>query len=105
MKSFKFALPLMLALVVSAYVKAEDAPAPAAKEESWSGVLAAKPADAKEGVVATLKVGDKVVTLWATDKKVAEELTAWAAKGAKAKVTGTKVDDANVKVSKAEAEK
>jgi hypothetical protein len=103
MKSFKFALPLMLALVVSAYVKAEDAPA--AKEESWTGVLAEKAKDAKEGVVAELKVGDKVVNLWAADEKVAKELGEWAKKGAKATVTGTKVDDANVKVSKAEAAK
>jgi hypothetical protein len=103
MKSFKFALPLMLALVVSAYVKAEDAPA--AKEESWSGTLVEKAKDAKEGVAAGLKVGDKTVSLWTEDKKLAGELADWAKKGAKAKVTGTKVDDANVKVAKVEQEK
>jgi hypothetical protein len=97
---FKYALPLVLALIVSASVTADE------QVESWTGTLAAKPADAKEGVVAVLKVkaGDKEVSvnLWATGEE-AKKLTDWAAKGAQAKISGTKVDDANVKVTKVEA--
>ena len=99
MKSLKFALPLMLALVVSANIKAEDAPK---KEESWTGKLEEKAKDAKEGVVASLKVGDKSVALWA-EGDVAKNLTEWAKKGAE--VTVTAVDAGNVKVSKAEPKK
>ncbi len=101
MKSLKFALPLMLALIVSANIKAEDAPK---KEESWTGTLAEKAKDAKEGVVATLKVGDKSVNLWA-EGDVAKNLADWAKKGAKVDVHGTAVDADNVKVSKAEPHK
>ncbi|HYF51353.1 MAG TPA: hypothetical protein VEJ63_18205 [Planctomycetota bacterium] len=99
MKSFKFALPLMLALVVSAYIQAEDKPA--AKEESWTGKLVEKAKDGKE--TAGLKVGDKTVALWA-EGDVAKNLTEWAAKGAEVTVTGV-MTDAGVKVSKAEPAK
>jgi hypothetical protein len=96
---FKYALPLVLALIVATGVRADD------KVESWSGKLAAKAADAKEGVVAVLnvKAGDKVVSvnLWATGEE-AKKLTELAAKGAEVTVSGTKVDDTNVKVAKVE---
>jgi hypothetical protein len=99
MKMFKYALPLFVFALMAAQVTAED------KVESWTGTLAAAPADAKAGVVATLTVkdGDKdvAVSLWA-EGDTAKELKEWAAKGAKAKVTGTKVDATNVKVTKVE---
>jgi hypothetical protein len=73
--------------------------------ETWMGTLAEKPKEAKEGVVAELKVkaGDKdtVVNLWA-DGEIAKELKDMAPNANKVKVTGTKVDAANVKVSKVE---
>jgi len=99
MKSFKFALPLMLAFVVSAYISADEKPA--AKEQDWTGALVEKAKDAAEGVVAGLKVGDKTVNLWA-EGDTAKHLADWAKKGAQVKVTGTAVDADNVKVSKAE---
>jgi hypothetical protein len=99
MKMFKYALPLFVFALMAAQVTAED------KVETWTGTLAAAPADAKAGVVATLTVkdGDKdvAVSLWA-EGDTAKELKEWAAKGAKAKVTGTKVDATNVKVTKVE---
>ena len=99
MKMVKFALPLVLFALMAAQVKADD------KVESWTGTLAAAPADAKAGVVATLKVkdGDKEVSVALTaEGDVAKELKEWAAKGAKAKISGTKVDATNVKVAKVE---
>jgi hypothetical protein len=102
MTSLKFALPMFVFLIIASQVKGADADA---KAETWTGTLAAAPAGAKDGVVAALKVkdGDKdvVVSLWA-DGDVAKDLKDWAAKGAKAKITGTKVDAANVKVTKVE---
>ncbi len=99
MRMVKFAIPLVLFALMAANVKADD------KVETWTGTLAAAPADAKAGVVATLKVkdGDKevAVALWA-EGDAAKELKEWAAKGAKAKVSGTKVDATNVKVTKLE---
>jgi hypothetical protein len=98
----KFALPLVLFALLAAKVQAAEGEA---KTETWTGTLAEKAKDAKEGVVAGLKVkeGDKevIVNLWA-EGEVAKELKEWAAKGAKAKVTGTKVDATNVKATKAE---
>ena len=99
MRMVKIALPLLVLALMAAQVTAED------KVETWTGVLAAAPADAKAGVVATLTVkdGDKdvVVALWA-EGDTAKEVKEWAAKGAKAKITGTKVDATNVKVTKIE---
>ncbi len=103
MKAFKFALPLVLALLVSTAAKAEEKPA--AKEGKWTGTLAEKGADAKAGVAAVLKVkdGDKEVSvnLWA-DGDTAKNLADWAKKGAKVEVHGEAVDATNVKVKKAE---
>jgi len=99
MRILKCAVPLVLLIAIAAQVRAED------KVESWTGTLAAAPAGAKEGVVAALKVkdGDKEVevNLWA-EGDTAKTLKEWAGKGAKAKITGTKVDAANVKVTKVE---
>jgi len=96
---FTFALPLMLALLVSAFIQAEDKPVN--KEQDWTGKLVEKAKDAKE--TASLKVGDKTVALWA-EGDVAKNLTDWAAKGAEVKITGV-MTDAGVKVSKAEPAK
>ncbi len=107
MRAFKFALPLVLALMVAGNVWAEekkDAP----KEEKWTGVLSAKGADAKEGVAAvlTVKAGDKEVKVNVhADGDLAKAIAEHAAKGAKVEVTGTKVDDTNVKATKCEAAK
>jgi hypothetical protein len=97
----KFVLPLMLALVVSSYVSAADAPA--AKEESWTGKLAEKGKDAKEGVVACLKVDEKTTVCLSTkDAELAKKLVEGAAKGAEVKITGTK-SEAGVAVTKCDA--
>lgn len=98
MRTMKYALPLFVAMLLATQVRADD---PA----TWTGTLAEKPADAKEGVVAVLKVknGDAEVTvnLWA-EGDTAKTLTDWAGKKATVTVTGAKVDDANVKVAKVE---
>ena len=76
-----------------------------AVEGNWTGVLAPAPADAKEGVVATLtiKEGDKDVVMNLTaEGDVAKTLKEWAAKGAKATVRGNNPDKATIKVSKVE---
>ena len=92
---------LPLALVFLALL---SAPA-SAINQIWTGTLGAAPAGAKEGVVATLafKEGDKDVTMnLLADGDVAKNLKEWAAKSQKAKIAGSKVDDANIKVSTAE---
>lgn len=98
MRTIKYALPLVVAMLLAAQVRADDPVA-------WTGTLAEKPADAKEGVVAVLKVknGDTetVVNLWA-EGDTAKTLTDWAGKKAAVVVTGSKVDDSNVKVTKVE---
>ena len=99
MQSMKFVLPLMLALVVSSYVSAEDAK-PVAKEEVLTGKLSEKAKDAKEGVVACLKSGDKMVCLWTKDEALVKALTEGAKAGAEVKVTCTHVDADNVSVTK-----
>jgi hypothetical protein len=100
MRILKYALPLVVFVLIAAKAgAAED------KVETWTGTLAEKAKDAKEGVAAALKVkdGDKEVSvnLWA-EGAVAKDLKEMAAKGAKAKVTGTKVDATDVKVTKVE---
>ncbi len=99
MRTFKYALPLVVAILMAAQVRADDPPA------TWTGTLAEKPADAKDGVVAVLKVknGDAEVSvnLWA-DGDTAKTLKEWAGKKATVTVTGAKVDDTNVKVAKVE---
>ena len=100
MRTIKYALPLVIAIVLAAQVRADDPP-----PSTLTGTLAEKPADAKDGVVAVLKVknGDAevAVNLWA-DGDTAKTLTEWAGKKATVTVTGAKVDDANVKVAKVE---
>src|SRR5207248_447697 len=92
MRMLKFALPLVLAMVVAGVVHAD--------EGEWTGTLSEKPADAKAGIVAvlTVKDGDKEVkvNLWA-EGATAKTLTEWSAKKAMVTVKGDKTDD-NVKV-------
>lgn len=99
MRRMNQALPLALVLLVLLAIPA------AAINQIWTGTLAAAPAGAKDGVVATLafKDGakDATVNLWA-DGDTAKNLKEWAAQGSKAKIAGSKIDDANVKVSTAE---
>lgn len=95
MRTFKYALPLFFFALTTLAI--------AADELTWTGTLGAKPATAKDGVVAVLIVKadgkESTVNLWATGE-TATTLKEWAAKSAKVTVTGTKVDDANVKVTK-----
>ena len=99
MRRMNQAVPLALVFLLLL-----SAPA-SAINQVWTGTLAAAPAGAKEGVVATLtfKEGakDVVVNVWA-DGDTAKDLKDWAAKGLKVKLTGSKIDDANIKVSAAE---
>ena len=101
MKHARHVLPLFFAMVMCGAYAAEP-------EQSWTGTLLEKPANAKEGVVAALKTtlnGKEVqVNLWATGE-TATQLKDWAAKSARVTVTGTKVDDENVKVTKVEQAK
>ena len=54
MRMVKFMIPLALALIICAGAQAEEKKA--GKGGSFMGTLAAKPADAKEGVIATLAI-------------------------------------------------
>ena len=96
LKKFLIALPLVLAFVATPMiVRADDATPPAADKGKgkggYVGVLAAKPADAKDGVVAVLNAKhhkeEKTYSLVATGelaKQVADYLT----KGTKVLVKG-----------------
>jgi hypothetical protein len=106
MRSLKYALPLVLFVLLAASARAEEGEKHEKKaHESWTGTLDEAPKDAKAGVVAVLKVkkDDKeiVVNLWAEGKN-ADTLKEWAPKKAEVTVTGHKVDDTNVKVNKVE---
>src|SRR5437016_2720638 len=103
MRTLKYALKdwvatksllLVLLVLVSASVKAEEGEKHERKYESWTGTLDAAPSDAKAGVVAVLKVkkDDKevVLNLWAVGK-TADTLKEWAARKAEVKITGNKV--------------
>jgi len=102
MKALKYALPIVLAILVSGAFAGEEAKE---HKDKLSGTVAAKAADAKEGVVAVLKVKkeDKevVVNLLASGE-VAEKLVKAIDKVVE--VTGTKVDDTNFKVAKVKVE-
>jgi len=93
------------AFVSAAEEKAENSKE-ASSEQTWSGQLAAKPLDAKEGVAATMKVtkGDKVewVNLLATGDN-AKLLDDWAVKRGSITVYGTLTPE-GIKVSKVDAD-
>jgi hypothetical protein len=95
MRTLKVAVPLFFFVFTTLALGAD--------EMTWTGTLGDKPANAKEGVVAVLhvKTGEKeqTVNLWATGD-TATTLKEWAGKSAKVTITGTKVDDQNVKVDK-----
>jgi len=114
MKSLKFALPLMLAMVVSVGLKAADEKPAAAGTETkpadtkpaagtevtMKGALGEKPADAKAGIVATLKhhekgapKGDSKTLNLAATGDIATELTTLAGKKAHVEITGTQDGD------------
>lgn len=89
MKSLKFAVPLVLALLVSASVRAEDKKEDAKK---FVGLVEKAPADAKAGVVALLKVDDKTtlnLVVAVTDKDLTAQVTKLVGKNVE--VTGTEV--------------
>src|ERR1043165_3449096 len=97
MRIAKFVAPMVLALIVCASTQAADKPAKDGTK--FNGTLGAKPADAKEGVVATLVVKgrgaaaeSKTYTLTA-EGDVAKQLTDLAGKSAKVGVTGTATGD------------
>ena len=88
MKSLRFAVPLVLALLVSASVLAEEGKTEAKK---FRGTVAAKGADAKAEVTAVLNMGEhKTANLIATGD-VAKKVTDLV--GKKVVVTGTKDGD------------
>src|SRR4051812_22595745 len=73
MRSLKYALPLVLFVLLAASARAEEGEKHEKKaHETWTGTLDEAPKDAKAGVVAVLKVkkDDKeiAVNLWAEGK-------------------------------------
>jgi hypothetical protein len=97
MRVLRRALPVLLLLFFSIPANAVN--------QSWTGKLASAPANAKEGVVATITCKedgkDVVVTLWA-EGEIASTLKAWASSGTNAKVTGARIDDTNAKITAVE---
>ena len=95
MNKFLLALPLVFAFVaVPVCVKADDTTPtekPAKGDHGYIGVLAAKPADAKDGVVAVLNSKrhkeEKTYSLVATGD-VAKQVADFLAKGTKVQVKG-----------------
>lgn len=97
MRRFILGLPVVVLFLLAAPASAVNG--------VWVGTLAAAPADAKEGVVAVLNVkeGEKdLVYNLKAEGDVAKQLKEMAATGLKASITGSKIDDTTLKVSKVE---
>ena len=101
MKKFLFALPLIAALAVPVLIKsanADDTPAEThAKGDHHTGILSAKPADAKDGVVAVLTSKhhneEKTFNLIATGD-LATQIAGFMKNGTKVMVKGAVTDGA-----------
>lgn len=97
MRSLKYALPFILLALIQMPLLAVQG--------TWTGTLAVAPADAKEGVVATLtfKEGEKNIVIHLhAEGDLAKDLKERAAKGDKVKITGNTMDEIHIKVSKVE---